>query len=74
MPESKNRIAGSPAPADGYAAPSPSPRSCAAEISIPGIIYVRLERCPRWLPHAALTAAGVMAGWLAARYPGLLPR
>ena len=49
-------------------------RPCAAEISIPGVIYIRLERCPRWLPHAALTMAGVVAGWLAARYPGLVPR
>lgn len=48
-------------------------RPC-AEISIPGILYIRLERCPRWLPHAALTAAGAVAGWLAARYPGLLLR
>ncbi len=55
--------------------PPPHPgRPCAAEISIPGLLYIRLERCPRWLPRAALTAAGAVTGWLAARCPGLLPR
>jgi hypothetical protein len=52
--------------------PPPADRPCAVEIYIPGLIYIRLERFPRWLQHAALTTAG--AGWLAARYPGLLPR
>lgn len=54
--------------------PHRADRSCVAEIYIPGLIYVRLERFPRWLLHAALTAAGAAAGWLAARHPGLLPR
>jgi hypothetical protein len=49
-------------------------RPCVVEIHIPGLIYIRLERFPRWLLHAALTTAGAGAGWLAARYPGLLPR
>ncbi len=49
-------------------------RPCAVEIYIPGLIYIRLERFPRWLLHTVLTAAGAGAGWLAARYPGLLPR
>jgi hypothetical protein len=54
--------------------PHRADRPCAAEIYIPGLIYIRLERFPRWLLHAALTTAGAGAGWLAARYPGLLPR
>ena len=49
-------------------------RPCAVEIYIAGLVYIRLERFPRWLLHAALTTAGAGAGWLAARYPGLLPR
>jgi hypothetical protein len=49
-------------------------RPCAVEIYISGLIYIRLERFPRWLLHTALTTAGAVAGWLAARYPGLIPR
>lgn len=49
-------------------------RPCAVEIDIPGLIYIRLERLPRWLLHAILTIIGAGAGWVAARYPGLLPR
>jgi hypothetical protein len=49
-------------------------RPCAVEIYISGLIYIRLERFPRWLLHAALTTVGAGAGWLAARYAGLLPR
>jgi hypothetical protein len=54
----------------------PSPRRvrpCAVEIYIHGLIYIRVERCPRWLLHAVLTVAGA-AGWLAARHPELLLR
>ena len=54
--------------------PPRADQPCAVEIYIPGLIYIRLERFPRWLVHAVLTAVGVGAGWLAARYPGLLPR
>ena len=52
--------------------PPRADRPCAVEIYIPGLIYIRLERFPRWLLHAALTTAAL--GWLAAKYPGLLPR
>jgi hypothetical protein len=39
---------------------------CAVEIYVPGLIYIRLERFPRWLLHVALTSAGAGAGagWL----------
>jgi hypothetical protein len=47
-------------------------RPCVVEIYIAGLIYIRLERFPRWLARAALTAAGAVVGWLAARFPGLL--
>ena len=49
-------------------------RSCAVEIYVAGLIYIRLERVPRRLLRVALTVASIAAGWLAARYPGLLPR
>jgi len=54
--------------------PHRADRPFAVEIYIPGVIYISLERFPRWLLHAALVTAGAGAGWLAARYPGLLPR
>lgn len=45
---------------------------CVVEIYIAGLIYVRLERFPRWLVHTAMTIAGAVVGWMAARFPGLL--
>lgn len=45
---------------------------CVVEIYIAGLIYVRLERFPRWLVRTALTITGAVVGWLVARFPGLL--
>jgi|HubBroStandDraft_1064217.scaffolds.fasta_scaffold20545_5 hypothetical protein len=48
------------------ARPDGADRPCAVEICIPGLLYIRVKRFPRWMLRAALTAAGAGAGWLAA--------
>jgi hypothetical protein len=46
----------------------------AVEIRIRGVLYMRIERCPRWLAHVIFSAAAAAAGWLVARHPWLLTR
>ena len=45
------------------------------EIRVSGLIYIRVERCPRWLAHllsiaAATLAVAIQPGWLAVRELG----
>jgi len=47
-------------------------RPCVVEVHIPGLLYVRVERCPRWLPHLLISASSALGGWLVARHPWLL--
>jgi hypothetical protein len=47
---------------------------CVAEIHIPGLIYVRIERCPRWLPHLVTAGCATVGGWVLAHHPWLLTR
>ncbi len=44
------------------------------EIRLSGLIYIRVERCPRWLAHLLSTTAAMLAGWMIARYPWMLGR
>lgn len=44
------------------------------EIRVSGLIYIRVERCPRWLAHLLSTAAATLAGWMIARHPWMLGR
>ena len=37
------------------------------ELSIPHVMYVRIERIPRWLSFAVTTAVSVVSTWLAYR-------
>jgi hypothetical protein len=52
----------------------PSRPRCVAEIHIPGLIYIRLERCPRWLPHIVTAGCATIGGWVLAHHPWLLIR
>ena len=55
----------------------PSPRRrrpCLAVLDIPGLLYLRIERCPRWLPHILTAAGATVGGWLLARHLWLLTR
>jgi len=47
---------------------------CVAEIRIPGLIYIRVERCPRRLAHLLTLATVAASGWLVARHPWLFAR
>jgi hypothetical protein len=49
-------------------------RPYVAEIIIPGLLYIRIDRCPRWLRRAVLAVAAGAVGWLAARHSWLLTR
>jgi hypothetical protein len=44
------------------------------EIRINGLIYIRIERCPRWLAHLLTAATATLAGWILARHPWMLGR
>jgi hypothetical protein len=44
------------------------------EIRVSGLIYIRVERCPRWLARLLFTAAATLAGWMMARHPWMLGR
>jgi len=52
----------------------PGERRPAVEIRVRGVLYVRVERCPRWLAHVIFSAGAAAAGWLVARHPWLLTR
>lgn len=52
----------------------PSEDRPSIEIRINGLIYIRVERCPRWLAHLLSTAAAALAGWMIARHPWMLTR
>jgi hypothetical protein len=44
------------------------------EIRVSGLIYVRIERCPRWLGRLLFAGAATLSGWVLARYPWMLGR
>ena len=54
--------------------PPRADRPCAVEIYIPGLIYIRLERFPRWLLHAALTTAGAGSRLAGSQVPRAAPQ
>jgi len=40
---------------------------CVIEIRVPGLLYVRIERFPRWLVPIVATAFPVIGTWLLTR-------
>ena len=47
--------------------PPPGRPPCVAEIHIPGLLYLRIERLPRWLALLIAAAFPVVGTWLLTR-------